>query len=244
MHNRIDFSVFTELKYQQHIVCHNQNILILDIPYPNWFKEKLISLPTEQKFIFVETDKLSKTLTGMMKKEVLFCRNDNQQNTLLVFPGNGARFVKNLLPNEIVKKFSQTSVFAKRGWYNTKNPLVVVGEIMPQNLLMLNVKKIVVIDDVISSGSTMSKLYNCNYWKFPRADWFAASWLMQYPRTKVSSGIKGFQKTITTSLVEGNQGKRVSIDSLSTLLQDSEIAENYATRFKKPIAFLRILSEF
>ena len=245
MHNKIDFSVFTELKHQQYLVSRNQNILILDITYPDWFKKELISLPSQQKFIFVETDKLSKALTEMIKKEVLFCQNDNCRNTLLVFPGNGACFVKDSLPNEIVEKFSQTSVFAKRGWYDTKNPLVVVGEIMPQHLLMLDVEKILVIDDVISSGSTMRKLYNRNHYKFPRADWFAATWLMQYPRTKTPSGIKGFRKIITMILVEGKQGQRVPINSLSTLLQDSEIAENYAVaHFKKPMAFLKLLANF
>lgn len=245
MNNRIDFSVFINLRYQQHLVCDQENIIILDVPCPDWFKKELILLPSKRKIVLIEGNQLSKELAKMIKKETLFNQDDNQQNTLLVFPGNGACFVKNSLPKEILGRFSQTNVFAKRGWYDNKDPLVIVGEINPDHLLMLNIKKVVVIDDVISSGNTMRKLYNRNYWKFPRADWFATSWIMQYPRVKVSSGIKGFEETITTSLVEGNQGQRVPINSLSTLLQCPAIAKEYATKcFRNPVVFLKILSEF
>jgi len=235
---KTDLSVFTNLVYQEHILCDEKNVIILDIPYPKWFKKEVISLQSQRNFVFVENDNLSQDLAKMIKKELV----NTEQDTLLVFPGNGSCFVRQTLSNKITNDFSWTSIFAKRGWYDDKNPLAIVGEIMPKRTLILGIKRVLVIDDVISSGITMRKIYQRNYWKFPQADWLAATWLMQSPRTKAPSGVKGFKKVLTTILVQGSQGKRVPINSLSTLVQEREIAENYAQKhFFHPEQFIQII---
>jgi len=94
----------------------------------------------------------------------------------------------------------------------------------------LRTRLIIVVDDVISSGQTMYKLYRNNEWRFPRAEWIGVTWFSQALCMKSSSGVKGYNSVFASFLVEGVSGKKVPINSLSTLREQPAIAESYANR--------------
>jgi len=161
------------------------------------------------------------------------------EERLVVFPGNGAIDAKDSL--EYWKDYNCVNVYAKRKWQVGNDPEVIVDEIFTE---WPSVKEILVIDDAISSGETMKKLCEKNANKFPEASWTGACWISQKPRSKAPAGIPGFKKAIAGLVVEGPQGRRVPINSLSTLIKDQEIAQKYTLRyFQDPEKFLRILEE-
>lgn len=100
----------------------------------------------------------------------------------------------------------------------------------------------VVVDDVISSGKTMQKLHENNSWRFPRAEWIGAAWFSQIFRTRPLSGVKGYSSVFASILTEGVNGKKVPINSLSTLREDTTIAQSYAKRhYVDADKFLRLI---
>lgn len=175
--------------------------------------------------------KLEKVMQGIMR----------EKDTLLVFPGNGANYPRQL--SRFCQEFpNTTSVEAKRFWVPGNDPIVTVGVIMPSIFMITSVKTVVVIDDVISSGLTMRKLYEKNSWRFPAAKWVGMSWVSQIPQMRARSGVHGYERIATVCVVGKSNGGRVPINSLSTLRLDAEIAESYAQRhFKNPLAFLDLI---
>jgi hypothetical protein len=134
-------------------------------------------------------------------------------------------------------------VYAKRHWEPGIDPVVRVGTILPCQFLVLGVRNIVVVDDVISSGQTLRKLNRENNWRFPGATWFGASWVAQVPTMKAQSGLNGYARVLTACVVEDLRGRKVPINSLSTLRKEPSIARNYAERhFVNPTAFLILIS--
>ena len=217
----IQISRYKDIEYKEYLLCENSNVVILDVNCPPWaIKEIKKIFP---KIIFLEGLEMSLSLEKLIKENI-------QKDTLLVFPGNGSNFVRKNLSNNFLKENRWINVFAKRNWFPGQDPVVRVGELIPEVYLDCSIRRIIVIDDVISSGLTMRKLYLENYWRFPNAVWIAATWIMQFPRMKASSGISGYVKTISIVIIEGSQKERVPVNSLSTLIDEPEIAENYAQR--------------
>lgn len=185
--------------------------------------------------IFFEDTLLTAQLEEVMKGISM------EKETLLVFPGNGANYPRKL--SRFCREFPKaTSVEAKRFWVPGKDPVVTVGLILPSIYIITRVKKVVVVDDVISSGLTMRRLYQKNAWRFPAAQWVGVSWMSQIPQMKAKSGVSGYERIATVCVVAKSNGGKVPINSLSTLRQDSEIAESYAQRhFRNPPEFLRLI---
>ncbi len=118
-----------------------------------------------------------------------------------------------------------------------RDPYWVVGEIPTPRFLMPQIQEVILLDDVISSGTTVRKLRERNAWKFPNATWRAVACV---GRAEASPKMPWE----VLHLVESPGGKKVPINSLSTLLRDRGIAENYAQRnFSAPEHFLQVLSE-
>lgn len=164
-----------------------------------------------------------------------------KKDTLFVFPGNGSNWPKKF--SRICQNNFGVSVYAKRFWTPGRDPVASAGLIMPEIFMNLQVKTIVVVDDVISSGKTMNKLWQNNAWRFPRAKWIGATWLAQIPQMRSNSGIKGYDQIFASLVLEGSNQRKVPINSLSTLIEQPTIAQSYAQRhFARPEEFTSLMS--
>lgn len=227
-------SKFPGLVCGQHLHTEG-NVIIVDVPITAEVRQAIASqaLVSGNELILLDTATLSEQLSALLSQF-------SETRTLYVFPGNGAEHVQALAKppfNPAVK------VFAKRTWQPGSDPIVQAGEICPGRTVLTEFERVAVVDDVISSGLTMAKLKQRNDWKFPKADWLGACWIAQVPRMRSRSGVNGYQTVAAAVLVEGKNGRRAPINSLSTLVEDREIAESYATRhFQKPEQLLAILN--
>ncbi|MBU1036643.1 hypothetical protein KKF32_01230 [Patescibacteria group bacterium] len=218
-------------------VMADGGIIIIDRPFPKESLEELADFSTVsgEKPILLDSKEMTKEL------EMLFSQLLRQlDGTLFIFPGNGSKEVMNL--TTIHHNQPAVQVYAKRYWQPGSDPVSVVGEILPGRIIIPEVTSVTVVDDVISSGQTLVKLYERNRYKFSRADWFGLTWLLQIPRRKAKSGVNGYQKIITAVVAENSQKTMVPINSLSTLLDDQEIAKSFAERrLQKSGEFLNFL---
>ena len=212
-------------------------IILLDEPLTQKVQNELKLLETvdRQELLFLEDQQLASN-TEEILEEIL--RQDCK--ALLVFPGNGSNYPRRL--SRICQKSNGTSVCAKRFWQPGSDPIVTAGAILPDIFLITNIKTVVVVDDVISSGLTMQKLHQNNAWRFTQAKWIGVSWIAQIPQKKAKSGVNGYERVVTACVVRKSNGARVPVNSISTLRQNQEIAESYASRhFKNPQMFLELI---
>lgn len=164
-------------------------------------------------------------------------KNFNSATTLLVFPGNGANIVRGFMSAEWLLGWRTTSATAKRIWIPGESPQAIAGRIFP-NKFVLGLKDIVVIDDVVSSGETARKLRQVNAPWIPATQWHIVCWVAQK-----AASLRGFSSHHATIEV-GDSNHKAPINSISTLLKEVDIAENYARRnFPQPETFLALLDE-
>jgi hypothetical protein len=147
-------------------------------------------------------------------------------STLIVLPGNGASIVKKHIdkakPFWLWRWPWKASPHAKRIWLPGENPQSYVSRI--NRGVFVGIKTAVVIDDVISSGETVEKLRRKNMNFIPVAEWWALTWVKQR-----ASSAKHYPVVFASRTV-GSKEHKVPINSLSTLIEDPEIAESYAGR--------------
>lgn len=207
---------------------HKEMILIQDVPFENKCLEAFASLGvTVLRGIQMTADLMS------MLGRRSFC----PATTLVVFPGNGANIVRNFLDNQWLGRYYAVSVFAKRYWEPGSAPFVVTERIFPYKM-KFGIREILIIDDVISSGQTCSKLWRINSPWFPGARWYAGVWVAQRSRN-----LSGYE-SVCVAKECGERNRKIPINSLFTLLASSEIASSYAERrFHNPQKFLDILSQ-
>jgi hypothetical protein len=223
----------------RHLLTTDGRIILLDEPLVKQVQEEMKSLETTNghELLFLEDTQLA-TDTEEILTEVL--RQDRE--ALLVFPGNGSNYPRKL--SQVCQKSNSASVFAKRFWQPGSDPIVMVGTMLPDTFLITNVKTVVVVDDVVSSGLTMQKLHQNNAWRFTQAKWLGVSWVAQIPQVRAKSGVNGYERVATACVVGKTNGARVPVNSISTLRENREIAESYAERhFRKPGAFLRLIGQ-
>lgn len=146
--------------------------------------------------------------------------------TLLIFPGNGSNLVKKQIEKTLPSWLSvwpyKSYVPAKRFWEPGQYPQAIVGNI--GSSVYVGLKRVIVIDDVISSGETCSKVYKHNYIYTPGAKWLAACWVAQK-----SAKLKSFSPLMAIETV-GTEGTKAPINSLSTLIADKNICRIYSER--------------
>ncbi len=218
--------------YTQKIITDGRVILI-DEPLTKEIQCELQQLQTKdgQELVFLEDRILAKHLEVSLEK---ISKENN--NVLFVFPGNGSNYPRKT--SQVWRKYLHTSVHAKRFWSPGMDPISIANEIMPEKFLVTDIKTIVVVDDVISSGKTMRALYKKNSWKFTQAEWIATSWLSQ----SLDFGIKGYQQIHTACVVKKTIQGKVPINSLSTLRKNEEIINIYSQRhFQKPKKFMDLI---
>ena len=157
-------------------------------------------------------------------------------STLVVFPGNGASIVRRYLPKGWLQTWNWTGVAAKRIWIPGEDPQTFVGRIVDR--MMLGVKTVIIMDDVISSGATNKRIKQINEPWIPGATWEAYAWVRQK-----TADTRGFSRVNSSEWV-GTFQQKAPINSLSTLLENPEIARSYAERnFPDLAAFLAVLEE-
>jgi len=223
-----------KLTFSKEIIT-NGRIILVDEPLSTKTRLGLEKLTTidEKELIFLDGSQLAIDLEEIIKEIV-----KNERNILFVFPGNGSNYPRKL--SQIYTDYSYVGVKAKRIWQPGTDPVVFVDIIMPEMFLITDVKTIIVVDDVISSGLTLRKLYQKNSWRFTQAKWIGTSWLCQ----NLQNGIKGYDHLETACIVKKTSLGKVPINSLSTLRNNLEIATSYARRhLKEPELFLKFLKE-
>lgn len=233
---------YSSFYYTQSLTTDGR-IILLDELLEREVRDKLERLETsdDHELLFLEDSQLAAD-TEEILKEIQSEMVRLGRVTLFVFPGNGSNYPRKL--SRICQESDGASVYAKRFWQPGTDPVVTVGAILPDILLITNVETVVVVDDVISSGLTMQKVQERNGWRFTRARWVGVSWVAQTPqaRASVKSGVIGYEQVATACVIRKTNGARVPINSISTLRQDFEIAANYAKRhFRKPDEFLRLI---
>ncbi|MFA5107119.1 MAG: hypothetical protein WC497_02185 [Patescibacteria group bacterium] len=230
---------YPAFSYDSSIVTDGR-ILLIDEPISSDIRTELASLNTvdKQDLVFLEDRLLADRLEPILRQLVL-----NDPETLFVFPGNGSNYPRRY--SQIWQDRPNASVPARRFWHPGADPIALVGRVLPELFLIIGVGVVLVVDDVISSGQTLSALYQNNAWRFPRARWLGAAWVAQLPRMKSISGVKGYQSITAACLVQKRNGTgRVPINSLSTLRLCPEIAESYASRhFVRPADFLSLIRQ-
>lgn len=197
-----------------------ERFLIVDVPLAPSAQAELARLaPIDgQPLQFLEAEELSASLDTLLVEEI-------DEHTVLVFPGEGAQYPARMLRS--IASVPATAVAAGRTWVPSSDPVCSAGLILPERFLCLNVRKLVVIDDVISSGGTMEALHRVNSWRFPAAEWIATAWVTQPLRRNRP---KGFARVLSACTVRKKSGLKAAVNSLSTLRYESAIAESYAQR--------------
>lgn len=177
----------------------------------------------------------ARELAAQLDRELVTFLAQLPQPLLCVFPGHGGDDVRRW--SQVCKYYPCAPVFAKRLWTPGTDPVVMVGTVLTDGFVETRVKSVVVLDDVISSGATLRLVRERNLWKFPRAQWYGATWIKRAEGN--SSGYREIKAVTTIAQVDG---RKIPINSLSTLVRDEMIAHSFATRnFADSVALLRLL---
>ncbi len=158
----------------------------------------------------------------------------NPKTTLLVFPGNGAERVLELLPKEWLGDWNWARGFAKRIWEHGSDPVYYANRIYPHRMLM-GITDVVILDDAIAGGGTCAKVRQENEIWIPGARWSALTWIKQR-----KAWLKGNWRHVVAALKVGDKDKKSPMISLSTLLEKPEIREAHLGRYYSPEAAAQI----
>lgn len=155
------------------------------------------------------------------------------KETLLIFPGNGSNIVRRYLPNDWLSQWVSYSILAKRIWKPGEDPRVFVGR--ASDCMILRVKQVIIVDDVVSSGTTVRAVRRLNEPWIPGATWNIMTWMIQ-----AKTSTRGFREVLGRRV--GDKDRLAPINSLSTLLENKEILRSYAKRnFSRPQNFVDLV---
>jgi len=154
-------------------------------------------------------------------KELLYeTLSFHANDTLFIYPGESARYIKDL---GFSLDYEEQAISAKRFWIPNNDPVVLVGRTEP-DAIDCSVENIIVVDDVISSGTTMSKVYKNNCWKYPKARWYAVTPFSRKER------LANYKDVFCSFVIEDVNNKKPPINSLSTLIKSPEMRATYLER--------------
>lgn len=178
----------------------------------------------------------AKMLTDVLSEKLdsLF-RAIDKGRTVVIFPGNGAQVVRDLLPINILTDLSSVDVKTERR-INTRTGAVegveIGGKTQVRELIAATrATTIIVLDDVIATGTTLTALREA----FPvrNIEWFGGSLLMLVQSRKKAtsrSGVEGYNAIITPIAYQGTTGIP-ALNSLSTLIGDSEKSKTVRSKY-------------
>lgn len=168
-----------------------------------------------QIYLFNEFELI--TILKIEMKKLIF----DPKKTLFLYPGESAQNIKKAGFSD---NFFSESIFAKRIWIPGNEPIVITHGLVMEKYIYPEINNIIVVDDVISSGLTLSLVYKRNVWKFPKATWYAMALISRKEK------ILNFKETFFCIYVKEINGKKIPINSLSTLLSNTEIRKSYFAR--------------
>jgi hypothetical protein len=222
----MDLGFYTSLRYQRRII--GNRVIIADVPLTGATREKLESLHTVDGhgMCVLHDIELGEMLDVLLKEYI------GGSDSIVVFPGSGARYPRRC--SALLRMCQGIEVPAGRIWVPGSEPRALAGTIAPDRFLVLGIRRIIVVDDVISSGATMRALHKRNAWRFPNASWVAGTWMLQHPQSRCRSGIAGFDTVLGGCVVSKPDGSRAAVNSLSTLCFDAAVRASYAERHIAP----------
>lgn len=202
--------------------------------------------------LLFDTWRLTKELSGKLQRLLAITP---AQRTAVLFPGEGARVVRELFPQSLLDNVAVISVPTRRNVDARTKMLsgVTVGNVTQtrKQLAEIRVNTIIVVDDVIASGATLMALREA----FPgkNVDWYAGAQLARSPsqnnkgRVTSQSGIEGFRSVIAPVVYQGINGIP-AVNSLSTLIGTSEKSEAIRERYMEnyvtdPYIFLEMVQQ-
>lgn len=178
----------------------------------------------------------------------------NINKTLVIFPGNGAKTVKDLLPVAFVQQLAIAEIPAQRivnEWGSVEKIELGGKNIVRERIREIKAETVVALDDVIVTDSTLTAIRDA----FPtrNIEWFALSLIMLSPlqnRNKLgksSSGVAGYTSIISPIVYQGANGIP-PLNSLSTLIGNSEkssvVRRKYMDKYvTEPESFLAAVRE-
>jgi len=212
-------------------------VIIVDGEVPRWASEELRHLGGVD-VVVLESRTLATALKSVAEKSTVSSRG----RTHLLFPGNGGAKVRRLLNLNGIPAWS---VHAKRFWHPGSNPTFEVGQVHTGQFLHLGVDHVIVFDDVISTGGTAALVYERNSWKFPGAQWCVGALIS---RGRLKRLRQGYERVFSAVRVQHptDLARQVPINTLSTLLENQDIAKSYARRnffAKETERFIELLNE-
>lgn len=181
--------------------------------------------------------------------------NENPNNLLIIFPGNGSNTVKQENPsvwNTVRTQYPTMSIKANR-IFTENSPTNVVIDLTNNEERQIKEKQytsVLVIDDVIAKGLTLNKIRETiQPITAPNAAFFAASWFL-----RSDANVQGYKKIASIyrySAIEGYP----AMNSLSTWLRGDEkskaVLDAYTKRyiqyeygFKKAITILKEMTTY
>lgn len=166
---------------------------------------------------------------GMVELTTGLLRTCDPESTLIIFPGEGAISVRDNLPQRMIVDFRSVVVEARR--IRNREKGTIEGIEMPgvkRNLDIatnkMSLKTVLVIDDVIDTGSTINELRKEA--AYPNTKWYAATPIMFSPlsyngRINFLSSVEGYEKIFASLIVQGKENP-VPLNSLSSFVEGSE----------------------
>lgn len=222
-----DFPEFYMGKFE--FVDRNTRLLIDDVSYrtSSSLQEslELLCLACIGKMMVFSADSLTRALE---QKIASLLRVVNSKKTVVLFPGNGASVVKDLLPEKLFEGMTTIALPTQRKVDPKTKEVqgVSISDVTKtkQALHGMRIENFIVIDDVIATGATLTALKEA----FPvrNTQWYGAAFLALSPlqnrtRAKMPSGIDGYSSIITPIVYQGTNGIP-PLNSLSTLIGQSE----------------------
>lgn len=203
-------------------------IIIVDLFLTSSIENKIkelfsnFKLKNEMPIYFLENNLIIKNL-----REIIFQKiNLNPFDSIFIFPGeSGFELGINLLAS-IQLDYYFLKVFAQRIWVPGNDPVVTVETLYYLNeIYFKKIKNVIVVDDVISSGETLSLLYKRNNSKFnSKTKWYASTLISR--KQKVTN----YENILCNCYLEDSQNKKTPINSLSKFFSNQEIFESYVKR--------------
>jgi orotate phosphoribosyltransferase-like protein len=165
------------------------------------------------------------TITGALSSILAVELSDLRCTDVLVTVGRSGATMGQYLDKKITCRYLPRAHIHAFSWDRSGSiPSVTTSAMQWTPLVDPTVRRVIVIDDVISSGRTLELVVQRNSWRFPRAQWYACAWITRKRK------LRGYAGVMASALVTNCYGQRVPINSLSTLLKCSDIATSYAER--------------
>ena len=239
----------------------NVNVVINDLNLNSEEKDILCGL-SAKKIAFLEPDIYSKELIQLIPESLL-----KDPSTSIIYPKRGGLIVRKSINLERV---SQYSIQAKRDGVNS-TPYVNIPKQMLANLSNGDTKNILILDDVIVTGSTLdairSKVYELtdivDYSDYNQSlrfaptttttkrlpiKWYAGALMINARPNDQENNLNNFEKIFTPIYYKGQNGQ-TPVNSISTWVFDKEkgdlvlsrYAEKYSTNPEKFYLFIKSL---